>query len=339
MNIDSARELKMICLKQHLEELPKMQELWLSARSRRLTKKVHPTIAFGIRPMGNSNYHLAIRIQNRALLKSRQLAGFIERAREEVHVRYIGRVVKYNGNASQFQTIQRPLIIGASVANYNVTVGTIGCFVLPRAGGGPCILSNNHVLANEGKSKTGSEVLQPAPSDQGVLSNTVATLTNSFPLDRSGINQVDAAIATIGPGIQFNANLLTGLGNLSSTLGPSLVEKDTVFKIGRSSGLKKGIVSVVEVSNVHIDYDIGNLRFDNQIEIENAPGEDAFAQPGDSGSLVVNQNMQAVGLLCGGSDQGGIDSQGPYYANHIGTVFDKLQVDLSTQSNIPQAIV
>ena len=339
MNLESARELKMICLKQHLEELPRIQELWLSARSRRLSTRMHPTIAFGIRPMGNANYYLAIRVQNRALLKSRQLASFVERAREEVHVRYIGRVVKYNGIKNPFQITQRPLIIGASVANYNVTVGTIGCFVMPRVGGGPCILSNNHVLANEGKSMAGSEILQPAPSDQGVLSDTVATLTNSFPLDRNGINQVDAAVATIRPGIQFNANLLTGLGTLGSTLGPLLANKDIVFKIGRSSGLEKGIVSVVELSNVHIDYDIGNLRFDDQIEIENAPGEDAFAQPGDSGSLVVNQNMQAVGLLCGGSDQGGIDSQGPYYANHIGTVFDKLQVDLSTHSNIPQAIV
>lgn len=334
MRIDSVRELKANCLKQHLEALPSMKELWLSGKSRRRTRKVHPTIAFGIRPLGKANFHLAIRVQNRALLKSVQLASFVERARGEVDVRYIGRVNKLNGNPTPFQNTQRPLIIGASVANVNVTVGTIGCFVTPRAGGAPGILSNNHVLANEGKAAKGSEVCQPAPSDNGDETDTVATLTNFVPLTLSGINLVDAAVATIAPGIQFNATLLTGLGNLNPTPAPSPVNNATVYKIGRSSGLQKGIIQAAEISNVHIDYDMGNLRFDDQIEIENAPNGDAFAQPGDSGSLVVNQNLQPIGLLSFGSDQGGIYSQGPFYANPISAVFDKLQVNLTATSNI-----
>ena len=71
------------------------------------------------------------------------------------------------------------------------------------------------------------------------------------------------------------------------------------------------------------------LRFDNQIEIEGA-GNKAFSDSGDSGSLIVDAQQRAVGLLFAGGDVGGSNGKGLTYANPIGAVLDKLKVDLYT---------
>ena len=41
-------------------------------------------------------------------------------------------------------------------------------------------------------------------------------------------------------------------------------------KVGRTTGKTLGRVTAFELDNVVVGYDIGNLRFDNQIEIEGA---------------------------------------------------------------------
>jgi hypothetical protein len=72
---------------------------------------------------------------------------------------------------------------------------------------------------------------------------------------------------------------------------------------------------------------LDNLRFDDQIEIEGA-GSGPFSQGGDSGSLIVDDDLMALALLFAGGDQGGSNDQGLTYANPIQTVFDALGVDL-----------
>jgi hypothetical protein len=81
------------------------------------------------------------------------------------------------------------------------------------------------------------------------------------------------------------------------------------------------------LDNVVVGYDIGNLRFDDQIEIEGAEAG-PFSQGGDSGSLIVNKQGRAVALLFSGGDQGGSNGRGLTYANPISKVLDHLKVDL-----------
>jgi hypothetical protein len=101
-----------------------------------------------------------------------------------------------------------------------------------------------------------------------------------------------------------------------------------VAKIGRSTGLTRGRVTAFELDNVVVGYDIGNLRFDNQIEIEGAEAG-PFSQGGDSGSVIVDEELKAVALLFAGGDQGGTNGQGLTYASPIHKVLEVLAVELA----------
>ncbi|MGH6611815.1 MAG: hypothetical protein ACRECQ_16345, partial [Burkholderiaceae bacterium] len=64
-----------------------------------------------------------------------------------------------------------------------------------------------------------------------------------------------------------------------------------------------------------------------QIEIEGL-GDTGFSDGGDSGALIVDANGLAVGLLFAGSESGGRNGKGVTFANPIGTVLEKLKVEL-----------
>ena len=147
-------------------------------------------------------------------------------------------------------------------------------------------------------------------------------------LKRPGPNFLDAAFATLNAGIEADATGLTGLGQLQGLGDVFLDEGTRVAKLGRTTGLTRGRVSAFELDNVTVNFDLGTLRFDNQIEIE-GDGEAPFSAGGDSGSLIVGQDQRGVGLLFAGSDQGGANGQGLTYANPLRAVLDALQVDLA----------
>jgi hypothetical protein len=89
-------------------------------------------------------------------------------------------------------------------------------------------------------------------------------------------------------------------------------------------------VTAFELDNVIVGFpQLGNLRFDQQIEIE-GEGEEAFAAGGDSGSLIVAGDQRAVALLFAASDTGGNNGKGLTYANPIRALLDALGVDLVT---------
>ncbi|MCZ6699237.1 MAG: hypothetical protein O7D94_09935, partial [Planctomycetota bacterium] len=87
------------------------------------------------------------------------------------------------------------------------------------------------------------------------------------------------------------------------------------------TGLTRGRVSAIEVDRVLVEYDMGVLRFDEQIEIEPV-GTRPFSLGGDSGSLIVDRRRRAVALLFAGND---VDAT---FANPIGAVLDALRSDL-----------
>jgi hypothetical protein len=328
MNIDSVRELKSLALKQHVKPLTKVSSLSALGIAARSTRAVDPqprTLALGIAPKGKGDYSLAVRIQNRTLENSAQVEAIRNQAKGEVDVRYIGRVVK---RTPWNQSRQRPLLIGVSIGHFRITAGTLGCFVKMRSSGAPRILSNNHVLADENAGKKGDAIIQPGQFDKGKKSkDAVGRLDKFVRLATGGANFVDCAIATLKKGIKFNSKNLTGIGDLRGVSSSILEPGNLVQKVGRTTDATRGRVTAIELDNVVVGYDIGNLRFDDQVEVE---GADAgpFSQGGDSGSLIVSDELLAVALLFAGGDQGGSNGQGLTYGNPIARVLDELGVDL-----------
>jgi hypothetical protein len=191
------------------------------------------------------------------------------------------------------------------------------------------ILSNNHVLANENAAKKGDAIIQPGDLDRGRNpEDVVAALARFIRLKKTGANFVDAAVAEVGEGIASDLTKITGLGKLAG-LGPEFLDEGAaVAKVGRTTGRTRGKVTAFELDNIVVGYDIGDLRFDNQIEIEGS-GSGPFSQGGDSGSVIVDSEKLAVGLLFAGGDSGGSNGKGLPYANPIHAVLIALKVQLA----------
>lgn len=330
MELDSVRELKIVVSRKILATVARpvapARILNLAAQPVEATAKQHPTIAIGVAAYGKNDYRLAVRIQRRMLQQGAELGRIQSLARGEVDLRYIGRVVKRA--APWHQRRNRPLRAGGSIGHYRITAGTLGCFVGSRGDSRTLILSNNHVLANENRSRRGDPILQPGSYDRGRNpADVVGTLFRPVRLKTRGSNLLDCAVASVRDSTRYNVRDFRGLGRLAGLGGPILVEGVEVAKVGRTTGVTRGRVTAFELDNVVVRYDLGNLRFDGQIEIEGT-GESPFSDGGDSGSLILDDDMLGVGLLFAGSDHGGTNGQGLTYANPLAKVLDALNVAL-----------
>ena len=329
MNIDNARELKSSLIGNVTASLAKpaaVRSLGVRAKELPTANDAMRTMAIGITTKGKE-HKLAIRLQRRALEDHPVLTRIREQAKGEVEIKYIGRVQKLE-TAATLQKRRRPLVVGCSIGHFKITAGTLGCFVKDRATGEILILSNNHVLANENNAEVGDKIIQPGKFDGGkVSSDTIGQLRRFVKLKPTGTNLVDCALASIKSNINSRPRKLGSFGNIAG-LGPAVVVDGTdVRKVGRTTGETKGRVTAFELDNVVVAFDIGNLRFDDQIEIEGA-GSNAFSDGGDSGSLIFDKQLGAVALLFAGGDEGGSNGMGLTYGNPIRTVLDALKVDL-----------
>ena len=234
---------------------------------------------------------------------------------------------------------------GVSIGHFEVTAGTFGCLV--RRGSDIFILSNNHVLANVNAGRPGDAIIQPGRYDGGLPADKVAELADYIPLDfggeaanctlatsvekvlnwaaqtlgsshrvltyrtAPGQNLVDAALARPLDPAQFVAEIFEigrPRGVRQATLGIS------VQKTGRTTGHTQGMISQIDVTT-SVDYNGRMATFTNQLM---ATGMSAG---GDSGSLVLDEDNLAVGLLYAGSGSATL-------INPIQTVLQLLKVEL-----------
>ena len=216
----------------------------------------------------------------------------------------------------------RPAQPGCSIGfadpnNQFVMAGTFGALV--QDGKGVYILSNNHVLADEGQLPEGSPIFQPGLLDGGhQKTDQIAQLTKFVPLHPNVLNQVDCAIARVSsPGDVSSAILQIGppreAGNAQIDM--------TVQKFGRTTDYTAGQVTSVD-TDVTVQYETGNFTFGGQMIIVGLGGK-PFSGAGDSGSLIVERTSNmGVGLLFAGSPTHTI-------ANHISDVLQTLSVSLA----------
>jgi len=177
--------------------------------------------------------------------------------------------------------------------------GTFGAVV--RGEGRRCILSNNHVLADENALALKSPIFQPGLLDGGnPTADQIAKLTRFVPL-RAGVdNKVDCAIAEeVEPNL-LNPRFLPKIGKLHNPQPLDAVETMHVMKVGRTTGFTTGIVTDVSV-DLQIEYAQGVLNFTDQIFIKGDDGQ-PFSAAGDSGSIIVDmKTRRPVALLFAGS--------------------------------------
>lgn len=328
----------------------------VAARRVESLSPVSRSIALGVAPAPKSGYRIAVRVQRRSAA-AETVPRIRKIAAREVDVRYVGQIAKLAGEPppNWMTTRVRPLRIGASVGHFAITAGTIGAFVHRNPGTiaddgtpaipadthtQPLILSNNHVLANENAGSVGDAILQPGRYDGGTDADKVATLETFVTLDPAGTNLVDAALARVDEGIECD---LTSLGDEVRLTGAiDLVESglENVRKLGRTTGLTDGRITAFDLDNLVVTYERGNLRFDDQLEIESTT-RSPFSRGGDSGSLIVTSSLEtpaeglAAGLLFAGSDQGGRLGLGLTYANPIAPVLSALDASLALDAGSP----
>ena len=241
----------------------------------------------------------------------------------------------------------RPAPGGISIGHVDITAGTLGCLV--KKNGQIMILSNNHVLANSNAAQIGDPIIQPGSYDGGSLPNDhIANLEAFIPISFSGGgstcpiansvasvlnglaklfgsdsrlnavttqavgNQVDAAIAKPLNDADVKDEILE-IGQIQGTADATLGM--AIKKSGRTTGLTTGTVDQIDVS-VNVSYGAaGTALFTDQLMAG------AMSDGGDSGSAVLSENNQLVGLLFAGSDTTTI-------INRINNVFQALDLSL-----------
>jgi S1-C subfamily serine protease len=196
----------------------------------------------------------------------------------------------------------RPVEGGYSVGHYRITAGTYATAVYDRSAypGVPAryyVLSNNHVLANSNNARVGDPILQPGPYDGGTYpQDVIARLSRWVPihfLPSTTRNYVDAAIAE-GP-FQFLDREIYWVGYVKGFRNNWPAINETLQKTGRTTNWTTGQVTAINAT-VNVGYGGGKVaRFHGQIVTRRMGG------PGDSGSLVLDLNENAIGLLFAGS--------------------------------------
>jgi hypothetical protein len=233
----------------------------------------------------------------------------------------------------------RPATPGYSIGHHNITAGTFGCLVrdIRRCccklekdcgcspsrqewAGDYLILSNNHILADSNLAQLGDLILQPGPVDGGVFpADGVATLERFEPIvfGGSGYNLVDAAVARPTYSRNVTASII-GL-RMPRGINEALVGS-RVLKVGRTTQVTAGRVLAVDATVFVGPYTGGGVAlFRHQILTT------GMSAPGDSGSLLMDVNLNAVGLLFAGSARA-------TFHNHIADVESALGVRPLTAS-------
>ena len=203
----------------------------------------------------------------------------------------------------------RPAIPGFSVGLVGLAdAGTLGCLVKKAGDPDPepsstttvFILSNSHVLADEGTATIGHKLLQPGEFDSGADPvDLIGKLDNFVPFNFSTTafnNLVDAAIAAVKRNEVSSAIRLIGIPvGISARLRRGM----QVQKTGRTTDHTIGIIQDINYRTA-LPYKKpgggnGRVGFTDQVLCTR------YTAAGDSGSAVLNMRKQVVGLHFAGS--------------------------------------
>jgi hypothetical protein len=269
------------------------------------------------------------------------------------------------GQALGTQDVDRhsPLLGGITITNFmkdsagQYMHGTLGCFATIDGVSGPkniVLVSNHHVLAAHGGA-VGNKVNQPRVIG-GLLDdanpNPIATINNlglegphpfTYPSETEVAYYIDCATAKLDIDVsswcdcncgQSYKNELRELnigGNSKLTGVARAVDGETVHKSGRLTGRTQGVIEDPLGVAILTNY-TPPVTAENVILVNPAnPPDHVFADRGDSGSALVNNQSQLIGLVFGAQDS---TMPNPIaFACHIAPVLDLLEITpISTQN-------
>lgn len=208
---------------------------------------------------------------------------------------------------------------GISGANANLSndFGTIGYFFRPNFIDDAMhiflkkhvyLLSNSHVFADLTKNEKDDSdlIMHPSPGDPAA-SKAVAELYDYAPIifggDVENPNFVDAAIAKLFSG-QTHSKEIAQIGKIRNYLSKEQVElRSNCQKVGRTTGYTRGKIFSIHLS-IWVKYSAkGKEAFFKDQFLIIPTDKSSFVRGGDSGSLVVDDANNAVGLIFAGAGE------------------------------------
>lgn len=193
------------------------------------------------------------------------------------------QVVTDEEDTSKYRPVKGGIQIGLDGGD---SLGTLGCLVTRVSDGKTHILSNHHVLY-DGSATDGTEVGQPE------YVNSCCCSCGDIAVNVKGIRSghLDCAIAKVKDGIGVS-KAIEGIGNITGV--NNAVPGEAVKKRGRTTELTTG-----NVSNLVMSADGTKIL---EVEVKKNNGNDRFSRPGDSGSALLNNANEIIGLHKAGNN-------------------------------------
>lgn len=219
----------------------------------------------------------------------------------------------------------RPAMPGSGLGHLQVTVGTFGCLVRKKGTQEPLyVLSNSHVLANQGVAQAKDPIIQAGVTDGGAMpDDLLCELAEWVPFQFTADdypNKVDAAIARVLKKGEVTSSVrLIGVPKGVSTVVRRGMQ---VRKSGRTTDMTIGEIKDVDY-RLQLFYKkpgggSGRVGLSDQVLCTR------YTEGGDSGSAVFNNDGKIIGLHFAGSTSSSI-------FNRIGNVLDALNLEVVTE--------
>jgi len=199
--------------------------------------------------------------------------------------------------------------------------GTLACMVADKDTGIVYLLSCCHVLTDPGSPAIGAILCQPGSKDGGYPNHRIGTLARYEPIAFGGhvANRIDAALGlpdSVG-------DLLPGIREIGEVHGfnPSPPHRAVVQKFGKATKRTTGVLRYKDMSFI-LTLRSGEALFARQYCVVAPKGR--FAQEGDSGALVVDEQQAAIGLVFAIASD--LDLT---FVNPIGPIVDRFSIQPS----------
>ncbi len=274
---------------------------------------------------------LCVHVQDKQYRNSSLIKWLRKEADGRLKVIHTGKISALCGGSPLIQQT-RPLQIGYSVSNESFNdAGTIGFFAQENDSAFSGIVSCNHVLANQQDPTGTRRIRQPGVFDQGSPTDDIAQPWRWVVIGASG-NVSDAAYARLDAGVQMTTTLPAGVPPITgATISPAV---DTnVAKLGRTTLVTRGRIDSISHNNLAIFYpQFGTISFNDIFSVVSTEAC-SFSHAGDSGSLILSEAGEAIGLLIATANGDINDPTRVCYGCRIDPVLSKLNIRIIPTTN------